>query len=216
MSETGRSTASADTEAGFLDVAANALAIMILATMMLLVVSAPIRTAGDVLPSGDTPEISFPEKADPVMRPLYAYYFVSEAGVTLIDLDAIARAVAAAAGDASTEQGKMSLITPRRARRDWNDYRGTFAPDYAAIKAGAVSIGSAERNAFTTELSTRYEAENVVPTFHVLPEGIENFAPIYWALRTEGIPVRWYPTKYGSSILYERSARIFELPGALD
>lgn len=216
MSDSNPNQRSGDTEAGFLDVAANALAVMILATMMLLVVAAPIRIVGETEPDSSTPEVTFPVRSDPTSRPLYDYFLASDAGIAAIDLDAIALATARAAGDSETEQGKVGIVVARTSRRDWNDYLANFSPDYSVLKAQSQAMDEFQVERLVSQLVERYEAERVSPTFFVLAEAIEIVAPVYWGLRLKGIPVRWYPTKYGASIEFERSAHIFELPGALD
>jgi hypothetical protein len=204
-----------DVEAGFLDVAANALAIMILATMMLLVVSAPIVVVGDY-PQDDSAEIKYPHEIDLLTRPFYSYYFVSESGIASIDLDAIAQAITVADGDASTDQGKIYIIVDRQSRRDWNEYRAKFMPNYEYLSKNSLAFNDQQLSLFINELSDFFDSDNVSPTFFVLPDGIERVAPIYWALRGKGVPVRWYPIAYGNPILFERSSRLFELPGVLD
>ena len=216
MDDSRHMQAAGDTEAGFLDVAANALAVMILATMMLLIVSAPIRLAGDVKPEGATPELTFPVHADPVQRPLYDYFLISDAGIATIDLDGIARAAAEAGGDVAIDQGRLSMTVARQSRRDWNDYRANFSPDYAVLKRGSIKLDAVTTDRLFADIAERFEADRITPTFFVLPDAVDAVSPLYWGLRSKGIPVRWYPSSYGESILFERSTRVFELPGALN
>ncbi|NKN31686.1 hypothetical protein [Marichromatium bheemlicum] len=216
MGDDGLSAAGRDTETGFLDVAANALAVMILATMLLVVVAAPLRLPGDTPPDTHEARLRFPTDSDPVMRPLYRYFLVSDAGVVAIDLDGLARACMAAAGDARTAQGQMGLIVDRRARRDWNHYRASLRPDYAVLKAQSRQLDVEELAAFVATLGEDYARARVSPTFLVLPDGLATVAPIYWALREAGTPVRWFAARYEAAIPFEHSARVFELPGALD
>lgn len=209
-------TGTGSEQSGFLDVAANALAVMILATMMLLAVASPIRLAGEVVPDEQTPTLNFPRAVDPLMRPLFAYYFVTKAGVTPIDLDALARAVAETGGDAQTEQGRVRITVPRRARRDWNEYRARFVPDLEALRKNARPIGETDRAALLERLRQDYERHGSVATWLVAPDAIAAAAPLYWGLREAGVPVRWHIADTNAEIRFERSAQLFERPGALD
>jgi len=203
-------------QTGFLDVAANALAVMILATMMLLIVAAPIRISGEVIPDESTPELNFPTPSDPVMRPLYAYYLVTSSGIVSIDLDALTIAAAEAGGSAQTDQGRLRITVPRSARRDWNQYRARFLPDIQALRTLARPITENYLSTLVDHLREDYEKHRIVTTWLVVPDGIETAAPVYWGLRGAGVPVRWHITDQDSEIIFGRSAELFEQPGALD
>jgi len=192
-----------DAEAGFLDVAANALAVIIMATMMLVVVSAPILAVGEIRPRADPPELVFPERPRPSMRPLFSFHFVTPEGLVDIDLDALAEAGA-------TAQGQLAVQTPRTPRRDWNEYAAQFRPAHAVLRATATALDPESLAGRIEHLAQRYQDENVAPTLFATPDATEFAAPLYWGLRARGVLVRFRVVDYGTNVPLERRPAMFE------
>lgn len=201
--------AAADTEAGFLDVAANALSVIILATMMLIVVSAPVMLLGDRRPTDETPALTFPLTPRPTARPLFSYHFVTPAGLTDLDFDALAET-------GESAQGSLSVQTPRTALRDWNEYKAQFRPDYAAIRASAQALDVDAVEAAVERLTARFENENVAPTLFVTPDATAIAAPLYWGLRARGAQVRFRVFDYATAVPFSHNPGDFETAGGFE
>lgn len=201
--------AASDTEAGFLDVAANALSVIILATMMLIVVSAPILMLGDTRPKEETPTLTFPLTPSPTARPLFSYHYITPAGLTDLDLDALAET-----GEGA--HGRLSVQTPRTALRDWNEYQARFTPDYAAIRASAQALDADAVEAAVERMTARFERDNLAPTLFVTPDATAIAAPLYWGLRARGVQVRFRVFDYASAVLFSHNPGTFETPGAFE
>lgn len=80
-------------DTGQLDVAANALAVMILVTMILLTVAAAPVVRGAVRAT-DTPELPFPTELPPDSTPRPSFWIVTDAGLARLPLAEVAAQVA--------------------------------------------------------------------------------------------------------------------------
>jgi hypothetical protein len=200
-------------ESGFLDVAANALAIVILATMMLLLLSAPMATTGEPPPIDDPPEIARQPLPDPNARPYRRIYYVAEDKAVRLDFGALA---AAALDGAPTDQGRLDLRTVRVMRRDVDEYRATFRPDHAALKAAAEPLEGESLARLVDRVRDAHEASRASAALLVYPDGVAGGGRLFWALRAADVPVRAYFASYGAGVALERRASSFEKPGALD
>lgn len=198
-----------DAETGFLDVAANALAVIIFATMMVLIVSVPPLVAGMVREEPlRNPVMPSPMPPSPV--PFSAYYYVSSAGVTPIDL----RAIVDDLSDRPVQMplpGRTTFRTERTRYRDLDDYRFTLTPDLEALRAAALPVADAETFArLVARLVEAVEKNSTVPAFIVNERGYESFAPLYAALRDEGVPLRWFFVPESEWIVLRRVVDDFE------
>jgi hypothetical protein len=212
-----RDIADADTETGFLDVAANALAVIILATLFILIVSARPPVRGDAPPPPPTGELTMPPRLDEPFPPLSQYYVVLGPGLADLDLTGMARAaikevpgapsLPEAAGSDTKMDGsppwRLSFQTPRRPRRDYSEYTAIVTPDYGRLRAQAAPLDGSDAVAHLTDVLQRRHADDMlVPTFFVLPDGVDVFAPLYFALRGQDIPFRWFPVAEGAPLRF--------------
>lgn len=200
-------------ESGFLDVAANALAIIILATMMLLLLSAPMATTGEPPLAEDTPATARQPLPDPNARPYRELYYVAGDKAVRLDFGALA---AAALEDAGTDQGRLDLRPMRVMRRDVDEYRATFRPDHAALKAQAQPLEGASLAEIVETLKEAHNASGASAALLIYPDGVAGGARLFWALREAEVPVRAYFASYAAGVAFERRASSFEKPGALD
>lgn len=199
-----------DTEVGMLDVSANALAVLILATMLVLTVAAPPAPRGEVRAS-DRPDLFYPSPLDVVVAPQSAYWIVTEAGLTQLDLDGFAAGLVDNAPVARTAQGEATLIIDRGNYRDLNDHRLQMSLDWEAIKGSANPIEKPEdAMAASDDIRAAFEQEGIAPTFVVTAQGIGPFASIYWDLRKEQVPMRWVSMADQTHLVLSRRVENFE------
>jgi hypothetical protein len=193
-----------DSDVGMLDVSANALAVLILATMLLITVAAPPSPRGEVRAS-ERPDLFYPSPLDLPVPPQSAYWVVTGAGLTRLDLDAFAEGLAGGASVTRTDQGEATLIIDRRNYRDLNDHRLHLSLDLGALSQTAIPIGSAEDlSRASEEIRREFEQAGILPTFLIMPDSIEVFAPVYWHLRTGEVAMRWTAISDGRLILSRR------------
>jgi hypothetical protein len=187
----GADTEVTDAETGFLDVAANALAVIILVTMVVLIISGVPQVRGEVTEETDL-DLSFPPPLESVTTPLAAYYAVTPAGVTELDLDAMTSQVSEGVAIPETNQGDLAMRVSRSAYRDFNEYTAEFRLNLENVSNMATPVDTEEqRSAFVEMISSRFENQGVVPTFLIQRDAVADFAPLYWELRTVDAVLRW-------------------------
>lgn len=193
-----------DSDVGMLDVSANALAVLILATMLLITVATPPAPRGEVRAS-DRPDLFYPSPLDLPVPPQSAYWVVTDAGVARLDLDAFATGLAGGGTVARTDQGEATLIVDRRNYRDLNDHRLHLTLDMGALSATALSVDNPDDLARVAgEISQAFEDAGILPSFLVMPGAVEVFAPLYWHLRMGEVAMRWTPVTDGRLVLSRR------------
>lgn len=191
-------------EAGFLDISANALAVIIFATMITLISAAPPAVRGEVQAESE-PGLAFPVPLDLPLPPLSSYAVVTEQGVIPLDLDGMITS------DGATPQGRFSIRVERMGYRDLDDYQATVTLDLAVMRAAATPIdAAAPLNALVTELEEAFARRNMAPTFLLSQDGIATFPRLYWALRKAGVPLRWQVLGESGEIRMQRSLSMFE------
>ena len=200
-----------DTDVGMLDVSANALAVLILATMLVLTVAAPPALRGEVRAAA-RPDLFYPSPLDAVVTPQSAYWIVTGAGLTRLDLDAFATGLSDGSTVATTPQGEATLIVDRRnTYRDLNDHRLQVSLDWDAVAGTAAPIaGAADVAEAVTAIGAAFTGDGTVPTFVVADDGMAAFAALYWALRQEQVPMRWVSIATRTHLVLSRRVDNFE------
>ncbi|MDF2235878.1 hypothetical protein P2H44_25275 [Albimonas sp. CAU 1670] len=201
------------TDAGFLDVAANALAVVILATMMLLLVSAPLLLPGEPDVTELAPRIPRPAQVDNTSRPYYATFYITSEGVARIDFSQL---VDDALEGRDSPQGELDLRPTRTQLRDVDEYRATYRPDHGALKAASETLAGEAGAARLAELAAELDARGMGATLLVYPDGMAEASRLYWALAETGLPLRSYFMDYSSGVGMRRSYSNFETPGVRD
>jgi len=205
-----RGVGAAESDIGMLDISANALAVLILATMLVLTVASPPSPRGEVQ-SEDRPELFYPSPLDVAVVPQSAYWIVTDAGVTLLDLDAIAVGLLDGAAVSATAQAEATLTMDRSRYRDLNDHRMSLTLEWAALRDTALPIATPQVAGELSALVTdAFENTGQVPTFVVTPTGTEAFAGVYWDLRAQQVPMRWVPIEERTPLVFSRRASNFE------
>ncbi|MCF2872050.1 hypothetical protein L0664_13325 [Octadecabacter sp. G9-8] len=200
----------ADSDIGMLDISANALAVLILATMLVLTVASPPTPRGEVR-SDDRPELFYPSPLDVAVVPQSAYWIVTDAGMTLLDLDAIAVGLVDGAAVAATAQAEATLTMDRRGYRDLNDHRMSLNLEWGALRDTALPITTTQEAIdLSTLVTDAFVNTGQVPTFVVTPAGTEAFSAIYWDLRAQQVPTRWVPIEERTPLVFTRRASNFE------
>lgn len=198
-----------DPEVGMLDVSANALAVLILATMLVISAAVPPSPRGEVRRE-DVPELFYPSPLEAAFAPQNRYVIVAEQGLVELDLDAFAFALAKGSVSATTAQGQATLVTDRRRYRDLNDYRLSIAPDWQALSSFATALDPDTLAKESKTAHTLFEHSNTATTYLVTTGAIDAFSPLYWLLREAQTPIRWATVPQGQKIILTRRVENFE------
>ena len=199
-----------DTDIGMLDVSANALAVLILATMLVITIAAPPGPPGEVQ-SDTPPNLFYPTPLEVSVAPSSTYWAVTDAGTTVIDLDEFAVGLTGGASVARTPQGEATLVVDRSNYRDLNDHRLQLNLDWSQISATAQPLAtSQEVQDIIAALRSAFDQDGLVPTFIVTPEGSSLFAKVYWEMRKDRVPLRWVSVTPQSPLVLSRRTENFE------
>ena len=200
-----------DTDVGMLDVSANALAVLILATMLVLTVAAPPALRGEVR-AASRPDLFYPSPLDVAITPQGTTWIVTAAGLSRLDLDSFATGLSDGSTVARTPQGEATLIVDRRnTYRDLNDHRLQVSLDWDAIAAAAAPITTpAEVAEVAAGIGAAFTGDGTAPTFVVDTDGTAAFAALYWALRADQVPMRWVSLSTGTHLVLSRRVDNFE------
>jgi hypothetical protein len=195
---------------GMLDVSANALAVLILATMFVLIIAAPPAMLGEV-EADNSPDLFYPSPMAMIVAPQSAYWMVSDTGLTRLELDALVAPLAAGATVARTAQGEATLVIDRRHYRDLNDHRLSIVIDWSAVAQSAITFENVLSDpSGLPAILEAFSQHDIVPTFIVTPGGTTAFADIYWHLRGERVPMRWVSAPVGTQLTLSRAEANFE------
>lgn len=199
----------ADSEMGMLDVSANALAVLVLATMLIISAAAPPAVRGEVA-RDDIPGLFYPSPLAGALSPLSRYVVVSSAGATVLNLDPFAEAFAGNETQAVTSQGEGTLVVDRKRYRDLNDYRVRIIPDWDALEAQAAPL---DPDGIALEASVARGAfadDRIATTYFVRSDAVAEFAPLYWELRNAQAPMRWVTVPPSTALNFTRRVENFE------
>ncbi|SPJ26193.1 hypothetical protein [Palleronia abyssalis] len=206
-------TPGAESEVGMLDVSANALAVLILATMLVISAAAPPVPQGEVR-RDEIPDLFYPSPIDAVLAPHSRYVFILPSGLVELDLDAFAATLADGEITAKTAQGELTLVTDRRSYRDLNDYRASLSPAWSALADAATPLDqgeAAQKEADTA--AALFDDAGIATTYLVAAETLEAFSPLYWMLREARVPIRWVTVTTGRNVVFQRRVEDFERRG---
>lgn len=214
---TRRATSSQD-DSGFVDVAANALVIVILVTLIALLLATIPQKRGEV--QGDTsPPLYFPVALDPTSAPVNSYWFMTEAGLTQIALGPVASEIAASSKTTgeikvTTDQGGFYFQNDRRSYRDLDEYRLDILPDRQAISDEARAVTPDSMADLSAQFKQSFETDRRVPTFFVTRAAMDDFAVLYDTLKQEDIALRWRAYNEAGRLVLFRSSTQFETGAA--
>lgn len=174
---------------GFLDVAANALAIIMLTTLLLISASQAMRSDGESVRVNEREILGLPERQDAAFPPLSMYHIVTAEGLARVDLASMVKEFKTGRTFAQTDQGMLSA-TASTTRRDYDVFFAEFTPNLDYFRGVAEPIDPVAGTA--TSLAAAFGEQTLRPTFLVLPEATDTFTPLYWALREARVPFRWF------------------------
>lgn len=177
---------------GFLDVAANALAIMLIVAVLILQTVTPPGVQG-APPPVRASDLTVAPRDDAALPPLSTYWIVGRHGFARLDLEPMVATLAAGRNRAQGPLGTLRMIPTRVVTKDYDRFAATFTADEAALARAAQPLDDPETAArFAEDARDRYDRNRISPTFLVRPQGIAQFVPAFHALRAQEVPFRWF------------------------
>ncbi len=191
---------------GFLDVAANALAVVIIVTLF-AVQALEIRTVwrGDPRAS-DAPALAFPVKPSHALGPFTRFWIVEETGVALWRHDWAAEIMWSEGDiDADLPEGRTTVASLARRGNDIDMFRASWLPTPDGLVRRPLPDDKAIA-AFLDELETTFVTKRVAPMFLVHESGMGLFTRISRQLMHDERQMcwRWWPLRYDRTFQFRR------------
>ncbi len=185
-------------QVGFLDVAANALAVVIIVTLF-AVQALRVQTVwrGDPRAT-EEPPLPFPMKAAHALGPFTRPWIVGDGWVMPGPQDEAARSMwEGRTLDVGTPQGRVALFSMARRGHDVDLYRASWWPRADGFERRALPDEAAV-GAFLDGLETEFRDRHVAPSFLVTAEGMPLFTEIARRLLREPRELcwRWWPLRF--------------------
>lgn len=207
--------AETDSDLAFVDVAANALAMIILALLFVVILSTQPPHIGEPDDAAVDTSLTFPPRLDPTFGPFNEYYIIVPEGLVPLDLNAPAQALFQGKTSHGSALAKTTMFVPRIGRRDYDEFNAIITPVYKALPEHAEALNEALVSEVLSELDQGFKQRREVATFFVTADAIDVFAPLYWGLRDQGLPLRWRLVERGKPLPplsrkpenFERAAR---------
>jgi hypothetical protein len=182
-----------DADVGFLDVTANALAVVLIATLFAL---QALETQKEVLTdpwARSDPLLSFPIRRWAALTEFNDYYLIRSDGALFFDRDRLVAALLESGRTSGAFPEGVIVLTPlyRVRGQDLGDYRITWQPP--AEGRGEVLPLDTEEDlaAFVRRLEDRYVRRHRAATFFVRPEAMATFGRLHGLLEDRHRNLRW-------------------------
>ena len=197
-------------DAGFLDVAANALAVMIFVTMFALLT---VRSEPTVLhdPRFER-ELPLTLRVQPPLaeRPFLDYYLVFDGMIVRWEQERyVEHLIEHGLRDTVQMADGKLRVSARMEPRDPDSYTASFVPDFDALTERATLLAADAVAAVAAEILDREKAYGRMPNFIVYPSGMKAFEALYGTLREAPIWMRWFHWRDDAPLRVERRAAHF-------
>ena len=197
-------------DAGFLDVAVNALAVIVIVTMFALL-TVDVGTAARSDPRFDE-EPPLPLRVQPRLpeRPFLDYYLVFDGAIVRWEQERyVERLAAEGLREVVALPGGKLRVSAAAERRDPDSFTATFAPDLPALAGAATALTPETAESVASAILERHDLHGMAPNFIVYPSGMEAFETLYRRLRGAPVWLRWFPWVEDVPLKIERRAGHF-------
>ena len=201
----------------FTDIISNALAVLILLTLLSLMLSGEVykKSLHEATDDADTMEVRMLRRD---LIPLRSSYYV------VVDNRIVRWPVAEIAAyllnNPDAESGNHALceflfvdyagfIGKGKMLRDSNCFSLSFKPNLEFIASEYPETDSKVIETLATTIKKEYFDENVAPLFFVYPSGIDVFVLLHKAINSNNVRMRWRPASEGKKISIYRSQEQF-------
>ena len=203
---------SEDNETGFLDVAANTLAVILIVTLFAIqTIQQETRYRVDPY-AEEPPTLAFPITTPMVFTPYSQYYLVFDDGIVRWRQENAVKAIAESNGARKVSAEGNIIFTPMPYEsRDVDSYKLTWTPDLDILGQRLEPLTEKLANEIIAELEKAYVDENISPTFLVFDSGMNAFSMLHERLAdpAQRLRWRWYTWEEKRPIKIVRSFRNF-------
>lgn len=196
--------------ASFLDIATNALAIVMIVTMFaLLTVKSETALQHDPRFS-EEPRLTLRVQPPLAERPFLDYYFVFDGRIVRWEQESyVAELMSKGVRQTIALPGGKLRLSAVMEPRDPDSFSASFAPDFPALVDQATPLMSDTLETVTAGIVDRLDTLGLAPNFVVYPSGMDAFEALYRNLREEPIWMRWFLWSEDIPLKIERRAAHF-------
>ena len=180
-------------DAGFLDIATNTLAIVMIVTMFALLTARPQTSAQRDPRFEEVPRLALRVQPPLAERPFLDYYFVFDGRIVRWEQERyVDELIAGGLRETVALPGGKLRVSAAMEPRDPDSFSATFVPDWPALAEGAIRLDSEAVEAVAAGIVDRLKSRSLAPNFVVFPSGMDAFETLYRRLRDERIWLRWF------------------------
>lgn len=180
-------------DASFLDIATNTLAVVMIVTMFALLTVKP-EAAGQRDPRFDEdPPLALRAQPPLSERPFLDYYLVFDGRIVRWEQERyVEELIASGLRDTVDLPGGKLRVSAALEPRDPDSFSATFVPDFAGLAERAAPLTPETVEAIAANVVDRQKKRALAPNFVVFPSGMDAFETLYRTLREEPIWLRWF------------------------
>lgn len=180
-------------DASFLDIATNTLAIVMIVTMFALLTAKPETSVPHDPRFGEKPRLALRAQPSPAERPFLDYYLVFDGRIVRWEQERYVEAlIAGGLRDTVDLPGGKLRVSAAMEPRDPDSFSATFVPAFAVLAKAATPLASETVEAVAANILDRLKTHGLAPNFVVFPSGMDAFEALYRRLREEPIWLRWF------------------------
>ena len=197
-------------DAGFLDIASNMLAVMLIVTMFAMLT---VRSEATVLhdPRFERdPALAL--RAQPALpeRPFFDYYLVFDGRIVRWEQERFVEVLLARGLRETVDaKGGKLRVSARMEPRDPDSFSASFVPDFEALAGEATPLTPETVEAIAAGIGERAGTHGLMPNFVVFPTGMDAFELLYRNLRDTPLWLRWFLWSKDSPLKIERRVANF-------
>ena len=180
-------------DASFLDIATNTLAIVMIATMFALLTAQPETSAPRDPRFAEKPRLALRAQPQLAERPFLDYYLVFDGQIVRWEQERYVDALIADGLRTTVDlPGGKLRVSAAMEPRDPDSFSAAFVPDLPVLARAATPLTPETVEAVFANVVGRMKSHGLAPNFVVFPSGMDAFGPLYRRMREEPIWLRWF------------------------
>ena len=181
------------TDASFLDIATNTLAVVVIVTMFALLTVKPEAASQRDPRFDEEPPLALRAQPPLAERPFLDYYLVFDGRIVRWEQERyVEELIATGLRNTIDLPGGKLRVSAAMEPRDPDSFSATYVPDFGGLAERATPLTPETVEAIAANIVDRLKKNDLAPNFVVFPSGMDAFETLYRTLREEPIWLRWF------------------------